>query len=449
MILPWRKRRAGRRASNNKEETSSAEVAEALTIPMHFRCPISLDLMKDPVTLSTGITYDRESIERWIESGNGTCPVTNLALDSFEEIPNHTIRRMIQDWCVENRSRGVERIPTPRIPVAPRQVSDACDRIAAATRRGDGDRCLEVVEKIRAWGRESERNKRCVAENGAACYLSAAFEAFARSSSVEKHVCLLEALVSVLPWMFPVGVEGQAHLGSSPSLRCIVGLLRGKDLSARQNAVVVLKKLLSLNQSYVDSLAEIEGGLEALVGIIKEPICPAATKASLTSIFYMISSSKSRDKMRLRLAEMGLVSLLLDIVVDGDKGVCERALGVLDGICDCREGREKAYENALTTPLLVKKILRTSEMATEFLVSVLLKLCKNGNDGDDDDKGSVLLIEALQLGAFQKILVLLQVGCNERMKEKVTELLKLFNLHKARLVCVDSSMDFQYLKRPY
>ena len=28
-------------------------------VPDQFKCPISLDLMEDPVVLSTGITYDR------------------------------------------------------------------------------------------------------------------------------------------------------------------------------------------------------------------------------------------------------------------------------------------------------------------------------------------------------------------------------------------------------
>ncbi|XVF61030.1 hypothetical protein PTKIN_Ptkin08bG0095500 [Pterospermum kingtungense] len=39
------------------------------TIPPLFRCPISLDLFTDPVTLCTGQTYDRSSIEKWLASG--------------------------------------------------------------------------------------------------------------------------------------------------------------------------------------------------------------------------------------------------------------------------------------------------------------------------------------------------------------------------------------------
>lgn len=52
------------------------------------------------------------------------------------------------------------------------------------------------------------------------------------------------------------------------------------------------------------------------------------------------------------------------------------------------------------------------------------------------------LIETLQVGAFQKLLVLLQVGVYDGMKGKVTDLLKLFNLHISKLDCVDSSMNF-------
>lgn len=229
-----------------------------MTVPAHFLCPISLDLMKDPVTLPSGITYDRENIERWIESGDRTCPVTNQALGSFEQIPNHAIRRMIQDWCVQHRSLGIERIPTPRIPVAPRDVSGICSKILAATQRGDQQKCQELVEKLKAWGRESERNKRCIAENGAGYVLSVSFDFFALLS-IDAHVNLLEKILSALTWMFPLGAEGRSVLGSPSSLRCMAWFLEGEDLTSRQNAVVALKELISSDQKHVSSFAEIDG----------------------------------------------------------------------------------------------------------------------------------------------------------------------------------------------
>ncbi|KAJ6896409.1 hypothetical protein NC651_022573 [Populus alba x Populus x berolinensis] len=69
--------------------------------------------MRDPVTVSTGQTYDRSSIESWVATGNTTCPVTRAPLTDFTLIPNHTLRRLIQDWCVANRAFGVETNSNP------------------------------------------------------------------------------------------------------------------------------------------------------------------------------------------------------------------------------------------------------------------------------------------------------------------------------------------------
>lgn len=44
--------------------------------PWEYLCPISRELMVDPVTLSTGQTYDRALISKWINDGHYTCPVT-------------------------------------------------------------------------------------------------------------------------------------------------------------------------------------------------------------------------------------------------------------------------------------------------------------------------------------------------------------------------------------
>ncbi|XP_022143444.1 U-box domain-containing protein 21 isoform X1 [Momordica charantia] len=442
MILSWRKNKLGL-LSKLKKEVPGVDSGAEIEIPSHFLCPISLDLMKDPVILCTGITYDRESIEKWIDAGNFLCPVTKQGLTGFDLIPNHALRRMIQDWCVANRSYGIERIPTPRIPVTPYEVSEICSRIAAATQRTDSKRCGELVGKIRNWGRESERNRRCIVSGGTGNVLAASFEHFA-GVSIEKHAGLLEEILLVLVWMFPIAMEGLSKLGSADSLKCLVSFLVGKDLSPKKSAVFVLKELLLVDQRFVDSLAAIEGVPEALVSIVKEPLCSSATRSSLTAIFYMILPSEISEKMALKFMELGLVSLLLEFLVDAEKSLCEKALGILDGICDFKQGREKLYQNALTIPLLVKKILRVSELSTEFCLSILLKLCKSGERDEDDVR-----VEAAQLGAFQKILVLLQVGCGGAMKDKVTELLKLLNLYKDRVDCIDSSMHFKYLKKSF
>ncbi|KAG5247271.1 U-box domain-containing protein [Salix suchowensis] len=427
MIVSWRLRRKSKKNKKPSQEINSD--MEMIMIPRHFCCPISLDLMKDP-----------RSIDKWIEDGNLTCP-----------IPNHSLRKMIQDWGFENRSYGFERIPTPRVPVTPYEVSEICKRVKAATQRGEKRKCQELVRKIKNWGKESERNKRCVEENGAGCVLSACFESFA-SAAMEKDGDLTGEILSVLVWMFPLGEEGQSRLGSIKSLNCLVWFLKSGDLSARQNAALVLKNLLALDQRHVNASVEIEGVVESLVKLIKEPICPTATKASLMAIFYMTSSSSDlNEKMIPTFVEMGLVSLIIEILVDGDKSICEKALGVLSHICDCKEGREKVYENALIVTVLITKIVSVSNLASELSVSILWKLFKNHKErsGDGDDDAGGVVVEALQMGAIQKLLVLLQVGCGHSTKEKLKELLKLLNQFRVKLGCFDSSEDLKYLKKPY
>ncbi|KAF5939377.1 hypothetical protein HYC85_023636 [Camellia sinensis] len=339
-----------------------------------------------------------------------------------------------------------ESIPTPRMPVISSfEESEILSGVAAARRRGDGEGCLELVAKIKALVKESERNRRSMVAKGTGSALSETFEAFSEGSFDRNNV-VLEEILSALTLMFPLDEEAKSRLSSSASLDCIVRLLKLGDLSARRNGLLVLREIVSSNQQKIEALAEIEGTTEALLKSIKNPICPATTKTSLMIIYYMVSSlspSRSTIDIRARFVEMGMVSLLLEMLVDAERSTCERALGILDGLCSYDKGSKEAYHHAITMPVLVKKILRVSDLATEFSVSILWKLIKV----EEREKGGVLF-EALEVGAFQKLLLLLQVGCGEKTKEKACDLLKLLNLHRDRLECIDS-MDFKGLKRTF
>ncbi|KAM2043587.1 hypothetical protein TB1_036260 [Malus domestica] len=42
----------------------------ATRFPDDFKCPTSLEIMSDPVILSSGHTFDRASIQRWLDAGH-------------------------------------------------------------------------------------------------------------------------------------------------------------------------------------------------------------------------------------------------------------------------------------------------------------------------------------------------------------------------------------------
>ena len=66
-------------------------------VPNEYICPITLDIMQDPVVISDGHTFERTSIAAWF-ANNDTSPLTNVVLANKILIPNIALRNRIQDW---------------------------------------------------------------------------------------------------------------------------------------------------------------------------------------------------------------------------------------------------------------------------------------------------------------------------------------------------------------
>ncbi|KAG1359746.1 U-box domain-containing protein 3 [Cocos nucifera] len=76
-----------------------------LPIPSHFHCPLSLQLMLDPVIVASGQTYERSFIQTWLDSGLRICPRTHQILSHINLIPNFTVKELIANWCEDNNIR--------------------------------------------------------------------------------------------------------------------------------------------------------------------------------------------------------------------------------------------------------------------------------------------------------------------------------------------------------
>eukprot|EP00929_Paragymnodinium_shiwhaense_P088828 TRINITY_DN49132_c0_g1_i3.p1 TRINITY_DN49132_c0_g1~~TRINITY_DN49132_c0_g1_i3.p1 ORF type:complete len:597 (+),score=126.88 TRINITY_DN49132_c0_g1_i3:166-1956(+) len=65
-----------------------------------FVCPITHDILSDPVVGSDGHTYERSAITRWFETSRKS-PVTGQTLRSTELVPNHSVRTLLK-WMIDN-----------------------------------------------------------------------------------------------------------------------------------------------------------------------------------------------------------------------------------------------------------------------------------------------------------------------------------------------------------
>ena len=64
--------------------------------PSQFLCPITGELMEDPVTTADGHTFERAAIERWLQA-HDTSPMTGSTLTHTQLAPAIALRQLIAD----------------------------------------------------------------------------------------------------------------------------------------------------------------------------------------------------------------------------------------------------------------------------------------------------------------------------------------------------------------
>ena len=84
-----------------KDDSGSAVSVEPMKPPPEYVCPLSLELMTDPVLTSNGQCYDRAFIQKWLRQKQ-VDPITNNKLRDKKLTPNIPLRKMIQDWMDKN-----------------------------------------------------------------------------------------------------------------------------------------------------------------------------------------------------------------------------------------------------------------------------------------------------------------------------------------------------------
>lgn len=82
---------------DDEDDEADGDVLEAGEHPDAFCCPITLELMSDPVYTADGHTYDRGSITEWLKS-NTISPMTGLDLPHKTLFPNIALLAVIAQY---------------------------------------------------------------------------------------------------------------------------------------------------------------------------------------------------------------------------------------------------------------------------------------------------------------------------------------------------------------
>ncbi|CAN0193713.1 unnamed protein product [Scytosiphon promiscuus] len=79
-----------------------SEFDEDEGVPEEYMCPLTLEVMIDPVVCEDGHSYERGALEAWLRNHN-TSPMSNARLTSNMMVPNHALRNSIEAF---RRERG-------------------------------------------------------------------------------------------------------------------------------------------------------------------------------------------------------------------------------------------------------------------------------------------------------------------------------------------------------
>ncbi|CAG9460257.1 unnamed protein product [Pedinophyceae sp. YPF-701] len=87
----------GTGAQRNEGATAAAPPRFGTDVERWFECPITAEVMNDPVTAADGQTYERSAIEAWLRTSR-VSPLTGARMPHRNLVPNHQLRSMIIEW---------------------------------------------------------------------------------------------------------------------------------------------------------------------------------------------------------------------------------------------------------------------------------------------------------------------------------------------------------------
>lgn len=204
---------------------------ESSSLPQHLICPLSGQLLEDPVTQGAGETFERAAIRKWFDEGKKTCPVTGNSLKCLTlPLTNMVIKCVIDSW----KSKHSKNISD----FASQTVEEKGSRELLHMHDG----CTYILEQLFTMCSKKERmmNVKHLISLGGVLYLIQRLEfgmIKERMHVAGLLLCCIEA-------------DGgcRDRIAKHINIKCLLELLHIKQIKARTNAVTLLMELVCLNR---------------------------------------------------------------------------------------------------------------------------------------------------------------------------------------------------------
>ncbi|KAI3516841.1 hypothetical protein L1887_15922 [Cichorium endivia] len=396
-------------------------------VPHHFICPISLQIMKDPVTVATGITYDRESIQRWqLHGQNKTCPVTNQPLTNTSDFtPNHNLRRLIQAWSVSDQVRP----PSKQSSLQTKEIA-----INLIKNLKLQDLQLEALKSLENLASQSDNIRISLKEVGVVRAMVTIVVSCYQNGTI---VGLKEAL-NVLYFVGFSQNESRSVLAEHDRIiNSLTWVLGFDDTTMKLLAIGLLKDII--NQAKSNVLERLKPDFfKTILHILRQrdnKNLGQGIKEGLHVLLNTCSWPRNCSTMIQAQAVFELVELELS---SPDKATTELIMAVLFHLCSSADGRAQLLGHAAGIALITKRMGKVSQKVDERALMILSLISKfSATDG--------VLNEMVRVGTVEKLCMVLQVnGRHSHPRDKASEILKRHSNVWKDSPCLDLTLLTRY-----
>ncbi|KAL1190036.1 U-box domain-containing protein 43 [Cardamine amara subsp. amara] len=257
-----------------------------------FICPLTKQVMHNPVTLENGQTFEREAIEKWFkecrEKGQPlSCPITSQELSITDLSPSIALRSTIEEWRARNDALKLDIArqslylanAETNILLALKNVREICRNIRLLRKRVHNSQLVRLIADM------------------------------LKSSSHEVRYKALQTLQVVVEG----DEESKAIVAEGDTVRTIVKFISQEPPKGREAAVSMLFEL-SKSEALCEKIGSIRGAIILLVGLTssKSEIVSTVEKADKT----LVNLERSEENVR-QMATNGRLQPLLAKLLEG------------------------------------------------------------------------------------------------------------------------------------
>ncbi|XP_030550880.2 E3 ubiquitin-protein ligase PUB23-like [Rhodamnia argentea] len=394
--------------------------------PLDFRCPISMEVMEDPVTIATGMTYERRNIQKWFFAyKKKTCPATMQSVESFDVTPNHTLKRLIIAWQSEKRPGNP--LPAVRGSTERReQIVTLLEMLESSPFKVTSLKKLKLIIET-----DDEAKANFVQSGGIQIVVRIMNQVLEEGSDFSIFRACEEALGVLHQLLLSEEAKILEKLSKPESMKCVAAMLQRGSAEARIHATTILRQMAQSETHWTFVLQDHGIDLfKSLLELVSDEICTRASSYALEVLVEMLSASK---KSRVRAIEAGAVCVLVELLPESNRSKSEKILALLKLLCECAEGRLAIVDHGMGIAAVTKKMLHVSSAATKLSVKIVWLI-------GSFHPSERVLEEMLICGSVKKLLALLHIDGRSSTKEKVIKMFKLHGQSWQRCPCFPNEL---------